>query len=421
MHTNPGDQIEVLTKDDHFKGILMPSKDDTLVLKLKSGYNIGIKREKIRQIKLIQEKQEKKENPPKLTKKKGLKSITILHTGGTVASKIDYETGAVSSKFTPEEIIDMYPSLKEIANIDSKLISNIFSEDMRFAHYNLIAKAIELEIKKGTNGIIITHGTDTMHYTSAALSFILEDLPIPVILVGAQRSSDRGSSDGKQNLEAACHFISKTNFSEVAICMHETTEDTSCIILPGLKSKKMHSSRRDAFKPINDTPIARIINSKVQLLKPLKKPGKKLNINPIKEGLKIGILKVHPNLMAEELRTYNKFDGLIIEGTGIAGNLPINSFDKITEYNQKILNELKRLTAKMPVVATTQTTYGRINMNVYSTGRLLQEAGVIGNLLDVTTETAFMKLAWLLSNDPENVKEKFHEDLRGEFNQRILE
>tara|TARA_Y100000310_G_scaffold340825_1_gene437918 strand:- start:2035 stop:3297 length:1263 start_codon:yes stop_codon:yes gene_type:complete len=420
MHTQPGDQIEVLTKEDHFKGILMPSKEDTLILKLKSGYNIGISKSKIRQIKLIREKTTKKETKKPIQKKKGLKNITILHTGGTISSKIDYETGAVSSKFTPEEILGMYPKLKEIVNIDSKLISNIFSEDMRFAHYNLIAKAISLEIEKGSNGIIITHGTDTMHYTSAALSFILEDLPIPVILVGAQRSSDRGSSDGGMNLEAACNFIAKTDFSEVAICMHETTEDTSCVILPGLKSRKMHSSRRDAFKAINNAPLARILGSKVQVLKPLKKPGKKLILKPIKEGLKIGILKVHPNLMAEELRTYNKFDGLIIEGTGIAGNLGINTFDKTTEYNKKILNELKRLTSKMPVVATTQTIYGRVNMNVYSTGRILQEIGVIGNLLDMTPETAFIKLAWVLSNY-EDVKEKFHENLRGEINPRILE
>ncbi len=418
----PGDKVEIKTNQDIFLGTLMPSiKEEVLVIKLESGYNLGINKHKIKQVNLLSKKEIKEVKKAKIIPKKGLKKVTILHTGGTIASKVSYETGGTISRFTPEELLELYPTIKELVNIDSKLISNIFSEDMRFGHYNLMAKAIALELEKGAEGIIITHGTDTLHYTAAALSFILENLSIPVLLVGSQRSSDRGSSDARLNLEAACQFIAQTDFIGVAICMHETTSDSSCVILPGLKTRKMHSSKRDAFKSINMGPIARIQDSKIHVIAPFKRPSsKKLIVKPIKEGLKIGILKVHPNLLVEELRAYNKFDGLILEGTGL-GHLPINSFDKITEYNKKILNELKRLTAKIPVIVTTQTIYGRINMNVYSTGRILQEVGVMGNLLDMTSETAFIKLAWVLSNYPKEVREKFHENLRGEINTRLLE
>ncbi len=175
-----------------------------------------------------------------------MKTITILHTGGTLASKVS-KTGAVSAQYSAKDILNLYPEIKSLAKIDSKLVANMLSENMNFNHYNLLAKEIKKEIEKGVEGIIITHGTDTLHYTSSALSFILEDLPIPVILVGAQRSSDRGSSDASLNLISAINFITKTDFAEVAICMHSSMEDTSCSILPGTKTRKLHTSRRDAF------------------------------------------------------------------------------------------------------------------------------------------------------------------------------
>ena len=198
---NISDIVKVTTSSETIKGKIMPSTDKNIItIKLDSGYNIGIKKQKIKSIIIEKKYKIKKQMTKKIPIKKNLPTISILHTGGTIASKIDYETGAVIAKFTPEELIEMVPELKDIANIKCKFVANIQSESMRFPHYNLIAKAIEKEIKETKpKGIIITHGTDTLHYTSAALSFILENLPIPVILVGAQRSSDRGSSDAPMN------------------------------------------------------------------------------------------------------------------------------------------------------------------------------------------------------------------------------
>src|SRR3989344_3246777 len=223
-----GDLVEISTDNEVFSGTLIPSVNhDILVLKLDSGYNLGIKKNKIKKFRLIKKFSQERPEKQNIVHNKNLPTISILHTGGTLASRVSYETGAVSASFKAEEILAMFPEIENIVNINSSLISNMFSEDMRFSHYNLIAKAIEKEVKKGAHGIIITHGTDTIHYTSAALSFILQDLGIPVILVGAQRSSDRGSSDSGLNLLCAVNFITKTNFSGVAICMHESMSDRS--------------------------------------------------------------------------------------------------------------------------------------------------------------------------------------------------
>lgn len=348
-----------------------------------------------------------------------MKKISILHTGGTIASKVDYKTGGVSAKFSEKDLLELYPEIKSIAKISSRLIRNMLSEDMNFNHYNLLAKEIQKEVKKGIEGIIITHGTDTLHYTSAALSFILENLPIPVILVGAQRSSDRASSDATLNLISALNFIDKTDFIGVAICMHESINDNSCLILPATKTRKLHSSRRDAFKAINSKPIAKVSKDKVESIDYIhKKPEGKFEIKLFNPKIKIGIIKTHPNMLSEEFKNYSKFHGLIIEGTGL-GHLPINKIDSFTQENQKILNEIKKLAKKIPIIMTSQCIFGRINMNVYSTGRKLQEVGVLGNLHDMTTETAFIKLVWLLSNfKKEQIHKLITETIRGEISNR---
>jgi len=213
MSAKPGDTIEVVTLEKRVKGILMPKPElfgeDTVILKLENGYNVGIDKKKIKEIKVLETAKEQKAKKEKIKPNKKLPTISILHTGGTIASKVDYRTGAVVSKFTPEDMLEMFPELNKIANIQSRLVFQMFSEDMRPGHWQALAKEVEKEIKAGVEGVIITHGTDTMHYTSAALSFILQNLPVPVLLVGAQRSSDRGSSDAAINLIAAAASSSR--------------------------------------------------------------------------------------------------------------------------------------------------------------------------------------------------------------------
>lgn len=418
-----GDTVSVLVKNKEYKGRFLPSEDEKLVvLKLESGYNIGFKKKDVSTMTVVEKytPTKKKSNSAKQNKK--LQKISILHTGGTIASKVDYATGGVSAQFEPEELLTMFPELAEIAQINSRLVRQMMSENMRFSHYNLLAKEIQKEVKAGVDGIIITHGTDTMHYTSAALAFACEGLPVPVILVGAQRSSDRGSSDASMNLLAAAQFIVATDFSEVAVCMHENLEDDTCLILPATKVRKMHSSRRDAFRPINASALARVNyrTKTIDCLGPcVSKGDQKLTLKLFDDKLKIGLLKSHTHMYEEEFSAYKKFDGLVVEGTAL-GQLPNSVVDKETEESGKIIETIRKLTKTMPVVMASQCLYGRIDMNVYAEGRINKDAGILGNYSDMTAETTFIKLAWLLSNYPkESIPELITTNFRGEISERL--
>lgn len=420
----PGASKEVEIKLDSnkttFKGIIMPSKDkNTLTLKLDSGYNININKKRIKSQKILSNKKDsKKETLMTIPTNKRLSNISILQVGGTIVSKVDYSTGAVIAKMTPKEFLNLVPQLAGIANINYRKILDIMSEDMRFGHYNLIAKEVIKEMKKGVKGVIITHGTDTLAQTSAALSFILQGISIPVLLVGAQRSGDRGSSDSTLNLVCASHFISKSDFKGVGICMHKSMDDNTCFILDGTRARKMHTSRRDAFKPINSEPIAEVTeDGKINLLK---EQENKKTFTPLffKDNLKIGMLKSHNNLYPENISCFKDYKGLILEGTGL-GHFPAKSYDKISNINQKIGEEIKKLSKKGCIIAlSSQCIFGRVNMNVYTPQKELQEKGIISSG-DMHPETAFIKLAWLLSNFPQKkAKEMFAQNLIGELSPR---
>ncbi|MBU1198842.1 MAG: Glu-tRNA(Gln) amidotransferase subunit GatD [Nanoarchaeota archaeon] len=418
-----GETIELKTNVQTFQGVFIKEEKDFVVLKLGNGYNIGVSKRTIKEQKSIAKPKPVKEEVKKEKQDKKLPSITILHTGGTIASKVDYSTGAVIAKFTESDILKLFPEIKELANIKSELVRNMQSEMMRFAHYNILAKAIKKEAEKGADGIIITHGTDTLHNTSAALSFAVENLGIPVMLVGSQRSSDRGSSDSAINLLAATQFIVNSDFAGVAICMHENPNDDTCLILPACKTRKMHTSRRDAFRPINALPIARVFveKKKIDFISEHDKKDKKkkIELKLFNEKLKVGLVASHVQMFASELLAYKDFDGLVIELLGI-GHMPTMKVDEFTAENDKILLAIQELAKKMPVVVAPLPIYGRVNMNVYTPGKQLIEAGVIGNYTDMTPETAFIKLAWLLSNykDKKEIAELFEKNLHGEISDR---
>ncbi len=423
MKAKPGDKVKIITDEKEITGVLMPNADsEAVVVKLDNGYNIGIDNKKIKEMKVLEKMKKEKEMKAKpVSHDKNKKTISILHTGGTIASKVDYRTGGVVARFEPEELIAMFPELKKIANIKSRLVAKMFSEDIRFAHYGLMIRAIEKEIKEGLDGVILTHGTDTLAYTSAALAFALENLHIPVILVGAQRSSDRGSSDAASNLIAAAEFIAKTDFAGVAICMHEKPDDETCLILDACKTRKLHTSRRDAFKQVNAKPIAKVNyrTGKIEMIRHFKKPEGKLVVQDKFEE-KVGIIRCHPNMFPEQFKFFKNYKGLVIEGTGL-GQAPVgvpNELCKIHKRNLKAISDLVK--NGCVVVMTSQCIFGKVQMHVYSNAIDLMNAGVIPGE-DMLTETAFIKLAWLLGNyKKDEVKELIGKNLRGEINERLL-
>ena len=407
-----GDLITIETENTTYTGTIMPSLNDKIiVIKMKSGYNAGIDKNKIKSLKLINkgEKPNYKIPPLKISENNNLKNISILSTGGTVASRVDYNTGAVHPAFTADDLIRAVPELLDIANIRGKVVLNILSENMTPTYWKMIAEEIEKEVKNGADGIVIAHGTDTMHYTACALSFMVNS-DIPIILVGAQRSSDRPSSDAALNLISATTCATE-QIKGVFVIMHGESGDTVCHLHKGVKVRKSHSTRRDAFKSINSVPVAEInpFKKQIKYLTELEKTNK-INKNNIKINTnleeKVALIKIYPGIDGNIINYYvdKGYKGIIIEGTGL-GHTPETIFENI-----------KYATDKGVLMAmTTQTINGRVNMNVYSNGRELQKLGVI-SCEDMLPEVALVKMMYLLGNyDAEKAKKLMKENLVGEI------
>jgi glutamyl-tRNA(Gln) amidotransferase subunit D len=413
-------QIELEFKGSILKGTLIKESDEFMTVKLSSGYNSNLKKSEVKEIKRIES-----DKPLSLSNKlkgnnKNLPRIAILHTGGTIASKVDYETGAVSWKFTPEELLALYPELLDVANLDAKMIRNMASDDMRFEHYNLLVDEIKLAINTGVEGVIISHGTDTLHYSAAALSYMLEKLPVPVLIVGAQRSSDRAGSDAPSNLRAAIDFLifnsnQKDKFNRVGVCMHETISDGGFVILDGINVKKTHTTLRETFKQINYSPFAKVSDSSsIEILRKelLSSPQTSLEYTKFNPSLKIGLMKIHPHSFVEEFDILDFYDGVIIEATGL-GHIPITNMDEFTQHHPQILEKIKGVLSKnKKIVIGSQCGSGQICMDVYSPGKILNSVGVLGNRMNLIPETLFMRLAYCLSKK-ENFDELWSSQLEG--------
>ena len=393
-----GDRISV----NEYEGVLMPKSagdPNVLVIKLDNGYNIGIA---FKGVKIKKMKSEEKKKSQKLTEYKpdpSKKTIVILHTGGTIASRVDYRTGGFYPAFTPEDLFFSMPELAAIANFRTRVAFQMFSEDMEPMHWIILADKIKEEISRGCDGIIVVHGTVTMIYTSAALSYMLQNISIPIIIVGAQRSSDRGSSDAAMNLICAANFIVKTDFAGVAICMHGSMDDEYCFVLPATNVKKMHTSRRDTFRSVDVLPHAKVhYDGEIEFLRKdyARRDNKQLIVEN-KFDTRVAIVKLRPGFTYRELELFEKagYKGIVIEGTGL-GNAPVTVLDKYTEHHKKLLDTISRMTKKGIFIGmTSQCPYGRVNMNVYSTGRDLQKAGVVP--LAMTAEAAYVKLGWAIA------------------------
>ncbi|MFA6064493.1 MAG: Glu-tRNA(Gln) amidotransferase subunit GatD [archaeon] len=410
-----GDSVEFDFEGSKISGTILPSNEDLLMLKLASGYNAGFDLAKLKNVKSLGEsKSVGKAKTLEIKKNPALPTIAILHTGGTIASRVNYSTGGVIASFNIEDLITMFPELPTIANIESVFVANMMSEDMQKKDFQKISSAVADQIKKGVKGVIIGHGTDMLGYSAAALSFELENCPIPVLIVGSQRSSDRGSSDAAMNLICASTFITKTNFKGVAVCMHHSTNDDSCAIINATKVRKMHTSRRDAFKPINDTPIA-LVEYKSKEIKWIKdktlfeKANKEFKLlNKFEE--KVGLIKMHPFISEKEIEFYKKekYPGIIIEATGL-GHTPIRE-------NDSFVKKIKELIDSGCIVGiTSQCLNGRVHPFVYTNLRKVAQTGAI-YCEDMLPETALMKLSWLLGNySPKEARELLLKNLRGEI------
>ena len=440
--------VIVSTHHGEMSGILMPRYESAdknhIVIKLNSGYNIGIEISKVKSIskavkvhnqeptfKTTQGKTGKMPNNVDLNLektqelstreqgKRNLPRIALISTGGTIASKIDYRTGGVKSALSAVELYESVPELADYAIIEPEVLLSEYSENLNTKHWGLIAKRILEKLRSNDyRGIIISHGTDTMHYTASALSFALQDVPVPVVLVGAQRSSDRPSSDAATNLIGATLFVIKSDVTGVFVAMHASSSDDIIACHIGTRVRKNHTSRRDAFESIDTEPVAIIKDEYVKVLasqmsaKMIQKSpnhdskNNNLSIKPDFDP-RAALLKFHPGFDPRLIShiVASGYKAIVLEGTGL-GHVSRDCFPEIR----------KALDAGLMIFMTSQCIWGRTGMTVYNTGRDLLEMGVI-SLSDMLPETAIVKVMWVLANSSslESAKRLMQENIAYEI------
>jgi glutamyl-tRNA(Gln) amidotransferase subunit D len=400
-----GDRVKVVKDGKEFFGVLMPSATAYVVIKLDSGYNVGFAPEGLK-ISLVEKGAPVTAKRLPRPVRPELPRLSIISTGGTIASKIDYRTGAVTSQFDAEDIIDAIPGLAEIADIEGMVLYNILSENMQPELWSELAVCVYNKVRAGAYGVLVTHGTDTLGYSAAALSFMLQ-VPVPVMLVGSQRSADRPSSDNVVN--ATCAAVAATSdLAGVFTVMHEDASDDTCLVHLGTRTKKMHTSRRDAFRSVNAEPVARVKyqeRSLQFLTERIGRGGCKLSVRPKIEP-KCALIKFFPGANPNIMNFYLEqgYKGLVIEGTGLG-----HVMSEWVPY-------VKEATEAIPVVMTSQCVYGTVCDRVYDTGRDLLKAGIIEGD-DMLSETALVKLMWVLgqTSDREEIGQLMKTNIAGEI------
>lgn len=408
---------EIETTRGNFTGTILPRAENDdhfhIVLKIATGYNVGIDINTIIDMKETGYKKANYKVPEKeFPYTKGLPHVKLLGTGGTIASRLDYRTGAVIPAFSPGELYGAVPELAEICNLDTEKIFAVFSENMGPTQYVALAKQIGREIENGIEGIVIGHGTDTLHHTGAALTFMCQNLPVPVVLVGSQRSSDRPSSDAALNLMHAMTAAGHGDIAEVLVCMFGPTSDEYGLLHKGTRVRKMHSSYRSTFRTIGDTPVARVTRKGVEHIKQdysRRRNDKEVKIIPTFDD-RVAMLYYYPGMKPDMLDAIvdNGYKGVVWVGTGL-GHVNKEMYPAIERANKAGVHQYMTL----------QTIWGYVHMFVYDTGRDMMAKGIIpaGNMLP---EVAFIKLGWALgqTHDPEEVKKLMLTPINDEITER---
>ena len=410
-------EVTVESERGKFEGIILPRSETAdpyhLVLKLITGYNVGLHHNTIHKItehgrRVANYKIPEKEFPYDDAKR----NVTLLGTGGTIASRLDYRTGAVIPAFSPGELYGAVPELADICNLKTRKLYGVFSENIGPEHWIGTAENIKKEIENGVDGIVVGHGTDTMHYTAAALSFMVKNPPVPIVIVGSQRSSDRPSSDAALNLIHSVWTAAHAEVAEVMVCMFGPTSDQYALLHRGTRVRKMHSSYRSTFRTIGDTPIAWVDNGEINYIKHdyRRRSGAKTVEIDTAFDERVSLVYYYPNMKPDIIDSLvdNGYKGIVIAGTGLG------------HVNKPLYPSLKRAREKgVHIYMSVETLWGYVQMYVYDTGRDILELGV-KPCANMIPETAYVKLGWALghSHDRDVVMDLMLTPIAGEITER---
>jgi len=408
---NPGDRIRVDRGEQSYDGVVLPSSTPQhLVVKLDSGYNVGVDRDAA-EIEILDEdvydveSAQTEQSQSEITFDEDLPTVSLISTGGTIASTVDYRTGAVTAQFDAEDVLRAVPELAGMANYRGRVVANILSENMTPDVWQDLAQAIYEEIEAGADGVVVMHGTDTMQFSASAMAFML-DSPVPIVFTGSQRSADRPSSDNVMN--AVCAVETATSdAAEVMICMHADESDDACALHRGTRVRKNHTSRRDAFETVGAKPLGEVDydTREVSFRREYRERGTvDLALHDDIET-DVELVKFTPGCDPAVLEVFDDKAGIVLEGTGLG------------HVNTDWIEYVDDLTSSgTDVVMTSQCLEGRVCDRVYDTGRDLLDAGVIEGE-DMLPGTAKVKLMWALSN-AEDIPETMGTSLAGEIQDR---
>ena len=392
-----GDVVKVTTDVNHY-GMIMPryeySDEEHVVLKLKSGYNVGLEIDKIKKVEIESTTELKKETIQQPHMNPSLPKLLLDSTGGTIASKVDYRTGGVTPALSAAELNATVPEISEIANIDTEVLFSEYSENLLPEHWKKIAEKINSCVNSEYKGIIVAHGTDTMQYTAAALSFALVNIPIPIALVGSQRSSDRPSSDAALNLMSAAKFLVECNTTGIYVVMHNTTSDDEVACHWGTRVRKYHTSKRNAFQTIGGSPAFIIKDDKIIKNQQFNYVRKREYVPKINFDTRVALVKYYPGLDSKIIDHIieDGYKAIIFEGTGL-GHVGKSMYDGVAKAKKKGLF----------MGMTSQCIDGMVRMTVYESGRDLLNLGIVP-LANTIPETALVKAMWALGNS-KNIQE----------------
>ncbi|MEM3670772.1 MAG: Glu-tRNA(Gln) amidotransferase subunit GatD [Thermoprotei archaeon] len=411
-----GDRVELTKGGRSIVGTLMPrvslSASDIVTVKLDNGYNIGVRLREwsVRVVEHAKPAGGSKRKARTGGADHGDAEVAFVSTGGTIASRIEYETGAVRPALDASELVELIPELGSVASVRARVLMSVLSENLTPSDWSKISKGVIEEIQKGCKGVVVATGTDTMGYTAAALSFALRGVKIPVVLVGAQRSSDRPSSDAYINLVNAASFAKNSKLNGVFVCMHAETSDGKSVVIDGVRTRKLHTSMRSAFKPVNAKPAAYVQGSEITYTQTIRVSTEPETGFTPEFSDKASLIYFYPGMDVERFRAAaQNAEGVVIAGTGLG-----HVSSALTECVSTLVK------SGCNVFMTSQCLWGRVNMNVYTTGRQLLTAGVVP-LEDMLMETAYVKLSWALANFPrEKVPEIMKTNLVGEISERSV-